>query len=86
MLYVQNRWVKVSFRLMKYPKLWLLWPRFCQSWGQNEKPGENSTQETKKGIKLVFPPKLVLKGVSPPILDLPYLCPLPSSLLTHILR
>jgi len=77
MSYVQNRGVKVSFQLVKCPKLWLLWPQFCQSWGQNEKSGENSAQETKKGIKLVFPPQGSFTpyfGFALPV------CPLPSFL------
>jgi hypothetical protein len=36
-------------------------------------PDENCRQGKKKGTKLVFLLKLVLRGVSPPVLDLPYL-------------
>jgi hypothetical protein len=43
---------------------------------------ENSTQEKKQGTKLVFSPKLVFRGVSSQVLDIPYqrlgYCPFPS--------
>jgi hypothetical protein len=35
---------------------------------------ENSLKEMNERIKLVFSPKLVLTGVSSPVLDLPYMC------------
>ncbi len=77
MSYVQNRRVKVSFGLVKCPKLWLLWPWFCQSWGQNERNREKTVHRKQKRGSNWFSH---LRGVSPPILDLPYLCPLPSFL------
>jgi hypothetical protein len=50
----------------KYPKLRVLSPRDrVKSWD------ENSIQEMKKRIKLVFSPKLVCTVVSSPDLDLP---------------
>jgi hypothetical protein len=65
----------------KYPKLGPSGPSFAKTGDEVRSQGENSTHWEREGgaikehrTELVSSPKLVLNGVSPPVLDLPYLC------------
>jgi len=61
-----------NFKLfVKYPKLGLLGPNFVQTKDKMKNLDEHNTLEGGQGNKLVFSPKLVLKGISSLALDLP---------------
>jgi len=63
-------------RLYKVSQTAGTWPQFCQNWGQNEKSQWKQYvhwgkgKEKKRGPKLS--PRLLPRGISPPVLDLPY--------------
>jgi hypothetical protein len=60
----------------KVPQTAGTWPQFCQNWGQNEKlqwKQYTRGKEKKRKREPKLSPRLLLRGVSPPVLDLPYL-------------
>jgi len=66
---------------LKYSKLGPSGPSFSKTGDEVRSQGENSTHWEREGwekkehrTELVSSPKLVLNGVSPPVLDLHYLC------------
>jgi hypothetical protein len=66
--------------VIKYPTLGLLGPSFFFSGTGDEITSENENRTYdfyfifKQGTKLVFSARLILQGVSPPVLNLPYPC------------
>ncbi len=77
----ENLYIILELSVM-YPTVGILDPSFTKTGDKMRSQDENGTQDKnlkkkgkkKEGIKLVFSPKLVLPGVSPLVLDSPYLC------------